>query len=104
MGLISHAVALGLGYTLGGPDGRRRLGRLGRHAGALIRPEVAKLRERGWDIAGEQVLAARSLATRRSRRADLAAFLAEDDPARPFATPTGRHRSTRSTRDRPAAS
>jgi hypothetical protein len=92
MRLISNAVVLGLGYALGRPDGRHHLGRLRRQAAQLTRhPEVKKLRERGWDVAGEQLLAARNLTTRRSRRADLAEFLDEGGPTGPPAPSVNRH-------------
>jgi hypothetical protein len=69
MRLLSHAMALGVGYALGRPDGHHQLGQLRRQAVALTRPPlVRKLRERGRDLAGDLVLATRNLAARRSRR------------------------------------
>ena len=70
MGLMSHVLAVGLGYTLGRPDGPRRLGEL------LHRPEVRRLRKRGRDLAGDgaQALKRRvgERAGRRGRKADAA--------------------------------
>lgn len=73
MRLISHALAFGLGYTVSRPDGRQRLTELGRQTLELSRrPEVKRLRERGWDLAGDGLLAARNRLTARSRAADRA--------------------------------
>ncbi len=96
MNLISHAMAFGLGYTLGRPDGRRALGRLGTRATRLARrPEVVELRERGWDLAAERAAALRSAVGRRSRRAGSGeAVDAQDrgghrpEPGRPGTVPT----------------
>ena len=87
MGLITHAVVLGLGYALGRPDGRHRVDLVRGKAGELTRhPGVKRLRERGWDVVGEQLYAASNLMTRRSRRADLAEFLGGDGPVGPPGT------------------
>ena len=60
MGLTRYALVFGLGYALGRPDGRRRLGDLGQQTVELTRrPEVKRLRERSWDLAGDTVRAAR---------------------------------------------
>lgn len=68
MGLISHGLAFGLGYTIGRPDGRRQLTELGRKAAELTNhPEVKRLRERGWDLAGNTARAARTKLTATSR-------------------------------------
>ena len=48
MGLFSHAVAVGIGYLLGSPQGRERVTELAR------RPEVVRLAERGKTVAVEQ--------------------------------------------------
>lgn len=50
MGLLTIALAFGAGYVAGRPDGRQRLAQLAK------RPEVTRLRERGWDVAGERML------------------------------------------------
>ncbi len=58
MKLLSHGLAIGLGYMLGRPEGRERLAQVGRQAAELgKRPEVARLRERGRDLAAEQAQA-----------------------------------------------
>ena len=67
MRLLGPAVALGLGYALGRPAERRRLRRQVHELGR--RPTIRRLRELGWDLLGDQVLAARNLAGRRSWRA-----------------------------------
>ncbi len=58
MKLLSHGLAIGLGYMLGRPEGRERLAQVGRQAAELgKRPEVARLRERGRDLAAGQAQA-----------------------------------------------
>jgi hypothetical protein len=97
MGLLSHAAALGLGYVLGRPGRRPRLDRLRRQAVELTRhPAVKRLREHGWDVLGDQLLAARNLATRRSRRADVAQAMLGDS-----AGPTGPAETGTAPRNRP---
>ena len=55
MFLLKYGLAVGLGYALGRPEGRTQLARVGRQAADLTqRPEVARLRERGKDLAAEQ--------------------------------------------------
>ncbi|HVL85466.1 MAG TPA: hypothetical protein VM367_14435 [Pseudonocardia sp.] len=80
---MSHVLAVGLGYTLGRPDGPRRLGEL------LHRPEVRRLRKRGRDLAGDgaQALKRRvgERAGRRGRKADAAGDGADDVTAGPGA-------------------
>lgn len=71
MGLARYALAFGLGYTLGRPDGRRHLTDLGQQAVELTkRPEVTRLRERGRDLAADSVRAARKKLPAASRAAD----------------------------------
>ena len=71
MGLTRYALVFGLGYTLGRPDGRRRLSDLGQQTAALTRrPEIKRLQERGWDIAGDTLRAARKKLPATSRQAD----------------------------------
>ena len=71
MGLISHVIAAGIGYYAGQPEGRRQLEKLRRQAVEYAHgPEVKRLRERGWDAAGEGALAARSFASRTLGRKD----------------------------------
>ncbi|MDT7581245.1 MAG: hypothetical protein QOK35_2509 [Pseudonocardiales bacterium] len=58
MGIMSHGLAVGLGYLLGRPEGRQRLAQVGQQATDLARrPEVAQLRERGKGLAVEQAKA-----------------------------------------------
>lgn len=58
MGLVSHGLALGLGYMLGRPEGRRYLAQAGRQAADLRqRPEVVRLQERGKGLVVEQAQA-----------------------------------------------
>jgi hypothetical protein len=87
MRLLGSAVALGLGYALGRPDGRRRLRRQVHELGR--RPTVRRVRERGWDLLGEQLCAVRNLAARRSWRAAAAEALSAESvppPDRPRAS------------------
>ncbi len=71
MGLTRYALAFGLGYTLGQPDGRRRLTGLGQQAVELAkRPEVTRLRERGRDLAADSLRAARKKLPAPSRAGD----------------------------------
>ena len=65
MGLMSHVIAAGIGYYAGQPEGRRQLEKLRRQAVEYARgPEAKRLRERGWDVAGEGVHAAKNFASR----------------------------------------
>ena len=72
MGLVTHAIAFGLGYALATPEGRARLTGL-RDQGAELarRPEVKQVREKAWDAVGDAGLAARNrLAARRTGSSD----------------------------------
>jgi hypothetical protein len=72
MGLVTHAIAFGLGYALATPEGRARLTGL-RDQGAELarRPEVKQVREKAWDAVGDAGLAARNrLAARRAGSSD----------------------------------
>ena len=74
MSLIKYGIAVGIGYYLGRPDGRRQLVRLGQQAGEIgRRPEVKQLRERGRDIAGERAVAAKNFASQKFAGKDKAA-------------------------------
>lgn len=75
MGIFRYAVAAGIGYYAGQPEGRRQLTTLRRRAAELARsPEVRRLRERGWDLAGDAALATRNAAAKARRaRPDSAA-------------------------------
>lgn len=65
MGILRYAVAAGIGYYAGQPEGRRQLTKLRQQAAELVRsPEAKRVRERGWDMVGEGVLAARNAAAR----------------------------------------
>ena len=64
MNLVKYGIAVAVGYHLGQPHGRRQLEQLRQQVIQLSkRPEVKRLQERGWDIAGEQALAAKNLAS-----------------------------------------
>ncbi len=53
--LLSHGIAVGIGYLLGTPQGRQRLNEVGRQAGEIAqRPEVARLQERGKALVAEK--------------------------------------------------
>lgn len=55
MSLLSHGIAVGIGYLLGTPQGRQRLNEVGRQAGEIAqRPEVARLQERGKALVAEK--------------------------------------------------
>jgi hypothetical protein len=65
MRLFRYAVAAGIGYYAGQPEGRRQLTTLRRRAAELARsPEVRRLRERGWDMVGDGALATRNIAAK----------------------------------------
>lgn len=71
MVMLKYGLAVGLGYALGRPEGRERLGRLGRQAAELgKRPEVAQLRERGRTAAVEGVGAVRQKVATRTANSD----------------------------------
>jgi hypothetical protein len=68
MGLLSHGIAVGIGYLLGRPDGRARLAQAGRQAADLAqRPEIVRLQERGKDLATNQAQAIKQKVTARSK-------------------------------------
>ena len=74
MGLLSHGLAVGIGYLLGRPDGRARLAQAGRQAADLAqRPEVARIRERGKDLAASQAQTVKQKITARSAGTDTGA-------------------------------
>lgn len=65
MGLMSHVIAAGIGYYAGQPEGRRQLDKLRRQAVEYAHgPQAKRLRERGWDVAGEGAHAAKNFASR----------------------------------------
>jgi hypothetical protein len=56
MGLVSHGLAVGVGYLLGRPEGREQVRQVGRKAVDLTgRPEVARLREQAKGVATEKI-------------------------------------------------
>jgi hypothetical protein len=74
MGLLSHGLAVGVGYLLGRPDGRARVARAGRQAADLAqRPEVARIRVRGKDLAVNQAQTVKQRITARSTGTDTSA-------------------------------
>lgn len=84
MGTIRYAIAAGIGYYAGQPEGRRQLATLRRRAVELARgPEARRLRERGWDLVGD---GART-AVAKARSVKKSAATAPDDDA---AAPTPR--------------
>ncbi len=105
MGLLKYGIAVGIGYYLGQPGGRRQLQRLRQQSVELTRrPEVEQLRERGRDIAGKRVLAAKDLASQTFGGKDRAAGTAGKHEAAengtvvddtPAAASTARHRGIR---------
>jgi hypothetical protein len=83
MGLVSHGLALGLGYMLGRPEGRERLVQVGRQAADLRqRPEVVQLQERGKGLVVEQTRAVKQKVRARAKNA-------ADAPAAEDAAPGG---------------
>jgi hypothetical protein len=87
MGLVSHGLALGLGYMLGRPEGRERLAQVGRQAADLRhRPEVVRLQERGKGLVVEQAQVVKQKVRARGKDADDASGA---DDAGTTATPGG---------------
>jgi len=73
MGMLRYGVAVALGYALGRPEGRERLGQAGRQAVELgKRPEVAQLRERGKSAAADGVQAVKQKVTSKTKDAGAA--------------------------------
>jgi hypothetical protein len=59
MGLISHGIAVGIGYYIAQPGGQRQLAQLRQRAVGLVHsPQVAQLQERGRGLVGGPSLAA----------------------------------------------
>ena len=101
MGLLSHGLAVGVGYLLGRPDGRARLAQAGRQAADLAqRPEVARIRERGKDLAASQAQTVKQKITARSTGTDTGAHgdagTATADPLPGLRTSAWRSRFRRS--------
>jgi hypothetical protein len=73
MGLISHGIAVGIGYYLAQPDGQRRLTQLRQRAAAAVaqNPQATRLHERGGDLVGDRVRATRTALTARHAKTDL---------------------------------
>jgi hypothetical protein len=60
MGLASHALALGIGYVLGHPQGRARAQKVpGQLRELAARPEAQRLTEKGKAVAGQAVQTAK---------------------------------------------
>ena len=69
MGIISHGVALGLGYACARPEGRRRLLVLRDQMLQLARRnEVTQLRDRAWHVATSKVMTANVSLAQKARR------------------------------------
>ena len=74
MGVFGYAIAAGIGYYAGQPEGRRQLANLRRMATERARsPEAKQLRERGWDLVGDGALATRNFVAAKAR--------SKEDPA-----------------------
>ena len=109
MFLLKYGLAVGLGYALGRPEGRTQLARVGRQAADLTqRPEVARLRERGKDLAAEQTqkLAGQTqkLKAKVASRSDATAGSATAGTDTPGTTATGRRLGLRNASWRPRLS
>jgi hypothetical protein len=100
MGLLKYGLAVGLGYALGRPEGRAQLARLGQQATGLTqRPEVARLRERGKDLAADQAQKVKQKVTARSDNTTGSATSDATGPA-----PAGRRLGLRNASWRPRLS
>lgn len=74
MGLISHGLAVGIGYYAAQPGGRRRLTQLRQRVLGLAQsPQMARLQERGRGLVGDRALDARTPTTGKHARTDLTA-------------------------------
>ena len=66
MGLVSHALAFGLGYVLGRPGGRQQFVQMGQQVTELAeKPEVKRLAARGRELANDKAHAAKDAVTAR---------------------------------------
>lgn len=82
MGVLRYAVAAGIGYYAGQPEGRRQLATLRQRAAELARgPEVRRLRERGWDLAGDGALATRNFVAKARSKGSAAGGAADGEAA-----------------------
>ena len=100
MGLVSHALAFGLGYVLGRPGGRQQVVQLGQQVTELAdKPEVKRLAARGRELANDKAHAAKDAVTARvsGKTAD-SGSVATPSPASP---PTGHLAAGRRSADRP---
>jgi hypothetical protein len=92
--MLGYAVAAGIGYYAGQPEGRRQLTTLRRRAAELARgPEARRLRERGWDLASDGVLATRNFAAKARSKGSAAGGAANGEAA--ATTGSRRHRVLR---------
>ena len=66
MGLVSHALAFGLGYVLGRPGGRQQVVQLSHQVTELAeKPEVKRLATKGRELATEKAHAAKDAVSAR---------------------------------------
>jgi hypothetical protein len=90
MGLVSHALAFGLGYLLGRPGGRQQVVQLGHQVTELAeKPEVKRLAARGRELANDRAHAAKDAVTARvsGKTADSGAVATPATPAPGAAAP-----------------
>ena len=72
MGLISHGIAVGVGYYIAQPSGQRRLTQLRqRVVGLAHSPQVTQVQERGRGLVGDRAIAARTALTGRHATTDV---------------------------------
>jgi hypothetical protein len=93
MGLLTHAVAFGLGYLLGRPGGKEQVMQLRHQVTELAeKPEVKRLAERGRGMAVERAQAARNAVSARvgSGKADSGPRDSAGEPVPPSPTPTAK--------------
>jgi hypothetical protein len=90
MGLVSHALAFGLGYVLGRPGGRQQVVQLGHQVTELAdKPEVKRLAARGRELANDKALAAKDAVTARVSGKNVDSGSVATPPATPSpATPS----------------
>jgi hypothetical protein len=103
---LINGLVFGLGYLLGRPDGRRQLAQLRQQMTDLARnPEVKRLQERGWNAAGERMLAAKNVLAQKLDKNDGAAEgeAADEKTDSPGGRGTGKSRFRRRPRPYPDA-
>jgi hypothetical protein len=88
MGLVSHALAFGLGYVLGRPGGRQQVVQLGHQVTELAdKPEVKRLAARGRELANDKALAAKDAVTARVSGKNVDSGSVATPPATPATSP-----------------